>query len=226
MGAKERMAGQMWALLVPLVISLAAGCAPRLIKLEPQELARVQRLEGEIRAVHYSPATLYVTGGIGDFDPISLVLTIRATTWVRGLSLEDPILRVKDRFVTALETEVGLKNLRTIPTPLGSDSLDHLRAELGKGVVLDFKTLTPPPAGGWALYAGIFWSTYAYSARARLIRLDDSRILWQGLCKISEKIPPLRVLEEDDGQAFKTRIEESAVICARQLIQQFSKPSE
>lgn len=118
-------------------------------------------------------------------------------------SIADPVREVKARFVDALPTNLGLKNLRIIDQPATSYEPYQLADSFGSAVALDFITSL------WTLYrersfnpfaADRYYLRYAVHARllrleaskyhgepqspavARLLRSEDSKILWQASC--------------------------------------------
>ena len=113
---------------------LTYGCAPKLIKMEKAELARLHD-EGEIQAVHYSSPSPEVNWGDPDtMSPVVspvLILMLPFYLWdshqkskqVEQLSLEDPVVRVKERVVRVLETAFDLKSVRLVQEPLVGDDL-------------------------------------------------------------------------------------------------------
>src|SRR5262245_6866713 len=108
------------------------------------------------------------------------------------LPVEAPVKAVKDRFLAAVSQELGLTNLKIIDQPrrtrvweLIAPPIDPLKSEFGGGLVFDFyspvwtlnRVYRPP----WKLFATPRYAFLAFF-RARLIRLDDSSILWQQMC--------------------------------------------
>lgn len=80
------------------------------------------------------------------------------------------------------------------------------------GAVLDVRTMK------W----GIDNNRAKYSARARLVRLADSTILWEATCNefVADKAKPgptMEALTANDGELLKTKLGEAADLCADQL---------
>jgi hypothetical protein len=202
-----------------LALLLTYGCAPKLIKMEKAELARLHDA-GEIQAIHYSPPS--PEASMGDENPQSalhiLILPFelreshRKSKQVEELSLEDPVLRVKERVVPALETAFDLKRVRLVQAPIVGDDLDQLKAALGKGFVIDFKTII----------LQIVNEKIRYLARSRVVRLEDSETLWQGVCDVKNTIPDgsWDELTAAKGKLLKEKFKKSAEICAQQLLAQ------
>lgn len=209
------------AMAILAILVLISGCAPALIKMEKEELDRLKS-EGEIRAVHYPPASPFVSAV--DPEPVHPIYIVvwpwdlwvrspRMSRQVEELSLEDPVLRVMERFIPAVETALDLKNVRVIQEPIASGDLDQLRIAFGKGLLLDFKTIH------WT----IFTNEIRYSAQSRLVRLEDSKSPWQGVCDVRHVNPSWSWddLMSAQGMPLKVKLNEAADICATQLVAQF-----
>lgn len=224
------------------VLLQVSGCAPALIPLEEQSLAQL-RNHREILAIHYVRPPLRDTGeSVGSEGPPAyvpppahlgpevgaaavlgwlLISVIEAASQAGGqppqdYCWEDPIQQVKERFLSSLQRELGLTNLRAEQFGRSQDDPEQLREELGEIVVVDFKTLDckrGSPEGGPEQLT-------AYTARSRLVQLENSQILWQGMCEFSE------VKQEDSLEGAPVTLKErstEAVVhrCADQLVAQF-----
>jgi hypothetical protein len=215
---KIALTGGIGALSLLLALLLTYGCAPKLIKMEKAELARLHDA-GEIQAIHYSPPS--PEAFMGDENPQSalhiLILPFelrdshRKSKQVEELSLEDPVLRVKERVVPALATAFDLR-VRLVQKPLVEDDLDQLKAALGTGFVIDFKTIT------WEIVN----EKIRYLARSRIVRLENSETLWQGVCQVKDTIPDgsWDELMAATGTLLKVKLKKSAEICAQELLAQ------
>ena len=204
-----------------LTLLLTCGCAPKLIKMEKSELARLH--DGpEIQAIHYSSPPPEV--GWSDPNPQSalhiFILPFELkdshskSKQVEGLHLEDPVWRVKERVVPSLVTVVDLKRARLVREPLVDDDLDKLRAALGKGVVIDFKTIH------WAVRKAQRGNQIEYSVRARILRLEDSKNLWQGVCEDTRSFDSFDELMAANGMLLKMKLNQSAEACAQEILAQ------
>lgn len=110
-----------------------------------------------------------------------------------------------------------------------NDSSEKLQQQFGEGYVIDFKTerwsVDPIIAGGFSFET----ITYrpSYTGRARLIRLDDQKTLWQGTCEytkddsLTPKLTHADILGDDHGVAVKAGIQTLADACADYLWRQF-----
>ena len=206
-----------------LAASLVAGCAATAqISLDPQLRQRLGEM-GEIRGVHYyAPAAMRVVSS-------------RNLQWAetdKFLPVEAPVKRVKDRFLAAVSQELGLTKLQIIDQPRGArisvfmaPPIELLKSEFRHGLVFDFYT------GIWELdrmYQPLPFATPRYRfvtiVRARLIRLDDSTILWQQLCLPAGLKPEERTLDEwlaNDYALLHAEMEREAQYCADDLVVRF-----
>ncbi len=221
-----------WIVLACVISLIFCGCAPKLIKLDADERARLKQVN--IQAVHYPPPSFNVrtpgkalAGGgglLGGFISLGLFKSA-GEKMTHDYSLEDPVVVVKDRFLSSLDSDFGIKT-SSAHEPLSKDSLDELKTTLGKGMVFDFKTIQ------WMLfYFPTDWSHFriAYSARSRLIRLEDSKILWQGVCEFigqdPKTSPTWEQLTENNGALLKIKLSEAADACSKELLAQFNASS-
>lgn len=152
----------------------------------------------------------------------------KGETITKKYSLQDPSLQVKTRFVSVLTADLGLTTIRRVEQPFPKDDTSNLRGALGTGVVIDFKTTK------WSYFLnlpgeGIQFmpkSRYGvkYDVRARLIRLDDAKILWEAVCQYWEdpkRSVLLEELEANNGAILKTKFSEAAEFCFNGFRTQF-----
>ena len=85
---------------------------------------------------------------------------------------EDPAPHVKTRLISALQANLNLTNVHTVSDPLESDEVKTLKDVFKTGVVLDVRTVRWGRDG----YRGY------YTVRARMVRLEDSSVLWKTTC--------------------------------------------
>lgn len=220
---------EMNGLLVFVLFLLLSGCASTLIQMDKEERSRLNN-QSDIQAVHY-PSSFSVrtpgkaiAGGGGALGAIfSLGLYESAgDKMAKEYALEDPALRVQSRFLSSLEKDLGIKNIRIVQESPSKDSIDDLKRTAGKGMVLDFKTTQ------WMLfYYPTDWSHYriAYSARGRLVRLEEPKIIWQGTCEFigqdPKTSPTMDELVANNGALLKQKINEAADACAEQFWSHF-----
>jgi hypothetical protein len=183
----------------------------------------------------------------------------------REYSLVDPVLTVKERFLDALSTKLELTNLHPISEPAVRYEPHQLADSFGAVVALDFITplwvLAREPALN-PFAADRYYLRYAVEARllrlgasqyhgepqspavARLLRSEDSKILWQDSCysmgadltytmkSLQQFAPDIPIrggqpysLEEwtaNNGALLKGKLNEVADACAKALLVEFS----
>jgi hypothetical protein len=216
-------------LLVALFLFLS-GCAPALIQPDKEELSRLSN-QADFHVVHYPPSSFSVrTPGkamIGGGGALGAMLSLglyesAGDKMASEYTLKDPALRLQSQFLPSLEKDSGIKNIRIAQEPPSGESIEELRRTFGKGMVLDFKTTQ------WLLfYYPTDWSHYriAYSARGRLVRLEEPKIIWQGTCEVigqdPKTSPTMDELVANNGALLKQKINEAADACAEQLWNHF-----
>lgn len=144
------------------------------------------------------------------------------------LGLDDPVKRVHERLVAGLASTPRFRLLPTAPARfLSHDAPSELRATLGSGLVLDFRTIS------WGIVAATKFlpgTTHQYQAfygvRVRVVRLPDSGVVWQAGCTSVGRNPKGKWTHEeltaDDGRLLKSKLNEAADACADQLVAQLT----
>jgi hypothetical protein len=187
----------------------------------------------EIRAFHYKPLPFLPTHTPAPPSPTGGSYQDS----YGGIYGKDPILTIKERLIPVVAEDVGIK-VRSIDDPLNMledstqrsaydrcyyDTLGKLHQRLGRGLMMDFTS-------DWSLEADVgFHITrwyLTYSARARLIRPEESQVLWQGVCAYVSNDSPsdrptLSVLEEHGQVLLNVKINEAADACVQELTRQF-----
>jgi hypothetical protein len=208
-----------------LLVMLISGCGGlSRITLDPGTREQLKS-NREILVVHYHPWTALPVHGAGGF----VEMAVGATS---TLPLEDPLLRVKDRFIHDVSAELGISSFRMIQEsrfskhiPAKGADIGELQKAFGTGMVIDFDTIA------WQLtfvsrsFVSSDKTTYGldYTVRARLIRLDDSKILWQGFCVIQrDRNPqPWGELAANDFSLLRVKRLDTADACAQELVDYF-----
>ncbi len=205
------------------------------IPMDPEIMIGLLKNAPEILAIHYHR---YPNADV--FSP-SLLQTDVAELEAKAAN---PLRGVKGQFLSAIRNNFGIENVRVIEEPRFSKTitdphgfywsvrktirntegdLEQLKRTFRKGMAIDFYThkwwLIPYPEDE-AHYR------FVYSVEARLIRIEESAILWKGVCNIVEedssgKRPTLAELMSDD-LALKDRIAKVAEDCTADLFFQFS----
>jgi len=212
-----------------------SGCATGVRPLAIEEMARIQAAP-KITAVVYQPTPAFRQRGAYDenwnvlFGPIGVFATesrARAageTTRIR-VGLEDPVFVLRDRFVAGFNAELGIAHAPEQQI-IGTDGIDELVQKLGSsGVVLDFKTIDWGIGSAWLPFKGDLGYGIFYMARARVIRLDDRKVLWQSLCfggTPDDKRTTASAFLENDAVLLKQGLVEAAESCAKGLLCQIT----
>ena len=198
------------------------------------ELARLGNdPSAQVRAVVHKPAPFVLTSaakvGVGSmFGMIGAGIAANSMEkagqeLIASAGVADPAAAVRDRVAEALRGQYGIEPV-VVETAPPSDSVAELKKTLGSGVVFDVRTL------GWQLlYYPTDWTHHyvLYMGRARLVRLDDGKVLWDGRClhKLPDAQGQRKTVDEyraDGGVLLREKIEEAANGCAETLIAHLS----
>jgi len=219
------------AVAIMLVVMMTAGCGPRKIAIAPEERLKLKEEPG-ITAFRYDHSAVFVL--------------IRETDVFHTLTLEkvavkeEPLIPLQESFLAAVKTELNLDNIRTLPEPRhhGPDyrfrldrsierepDLIQIRRTFQTGLVFDFDRdiyifepdpfdLHPKP-GGKALYRVHLW------AKASLIRVNEQKILWQGVCDITDGGLTLADFRQPIKPLVQEKLDGAIKACAQELTAQF-----
>lgn len=227
-----------------LVLTIAAnGCAVGVKGVEQAELARLRAQE--VVVVHYTPASFFVRKTtpqgvvVAPLILLPLVMGVAAAQnsaqqaeeraagaeLLNEVSLDDPIVGLKQRLLSRLAGGAEISRLRPVPDALDSDDLKNLKQAFGStATVLDLKTT------GWGLHfhaADPKTFVTLYSVKARLVRLDQEKVLWRaevGCFDAGDRqfgIPTLDDLKANGGALLKTSIAKAAEHCVEPLLARF-----
>ena len=187
-------------------------------ELEPQVHERL-KTNPEVVAIHYAPEpSLSTEGDVSGYDL---------------LPGDDPLLEIKDRFLTALREQVGLTNVQATLAPrfhhsemLHGVSMRELLRVFGQGLILDFQTrvwtLSLYGDGKW--WELTTWSNssppvLAYMVRARLLDLDRKQLLWQANCSAKTERHRVEEWTANQNQLVKVKRDELVSRCTQALIE-------
>jgi hypothetical protein len=92
------------------------------------------------------------------------------------------------------------------------DDLSAVKTAYPGRWLFDFKTM------GWGSAAE---GDVEFTVRARLIRSDDAKIVWQGLCKYETHDAKGELLTARNAALLKKKLQAGVSPCARQLWSQF-----
>jgi len=205
------------ATVVVAGLLLLTGCAGQMARLDAEDRKALSS-EPEVHAVHHKlrfgfavDSTGHRATGILVSPLFAIVGASQGMALEKEFGLEDPAPQVKARLVTALQSDLGVASVRVVDEPPVDDAVTTLDRQIRTGIVLDVLTLK------WGLYN----ARAQYSARARLIRLSDARILWEATCKsvagAKEPSPEMQALKAKGGELLKAKVGEAATTCADQL---------
>jgi len=205
------------SLIIGVSVAVLSGCVGQQTRLAPEDRLSLAS-QPQVHAVHHVLArafgvesTAYTVVGVLFTPLVAGAMVAEGMAMQRDLKLEDPAPRVKDRLAGALQANLKLANLHFVPQAVQADELELLQKLFHTGMVLDVRT------SAW----GIDNNRAKYSARARLVRLADAAILWQGTCEAvagkGQPSPERKALVADEGALLKMKLLEAADGCAEQL---------
>jgi hypothetical protein len=226
-------------LLLGLIFCIA-GCSAKRIDIDQPELVRL-RAEPRIEVAMHAPepfsflsgadqlrmgltagAVGALTGGLGGIFVGRHAESIgrqQGEELARASSLQDPALKVKDAFVAALISQFQMTNLVSVDAAFTDDDPKAMQQKLTAPAVLDFRT------DDWRLIPVGIGSHYRiiYRIRARFLRTDEGKVLWQGYCRHdgSESHTKLDELTANAGFLLRAKMDQVAKSCAATLLLQF-----
>jgi hypothetical protein len=144
--------------------------------------------------------------------------------WTAEYGLTHPMIPVRDRLVASLKSELGIYDFKALDKQIdvSNDSPEKLRSHLGmeKGTLLDLTGVYQ------VIYYASDWSHFHmyYNGRARLVRLDDGKVLWQGNCRTDiedpDNRPSIDDLRANQASRLKDWLARGAKECGTQLANQ------
>jgi len=209
------------AILVVGTLALA-GCAVEYTQTDLQSLTRADRASlreaTDVAVVLYPiPAPTY--NGYVDQRSID----VRDQT-----GIEAPLDRIREGFVTRLTGPLGYPAiLKRPPVMAASDAPDDIRASVKAPLVLDFATRSwglgnlrggGEPKPDDPIYVH-------HNVRARLVRMSDTRILWQAVCGLrgypGDEAVKFSALLANGGALLRQKLAAAADRCAAELVEFF-----
>ena len=217
--------------LALLILTQTVGCVAREIGMPDHERLALSGQRTEIRAVHYPPTAFSVSTaehriGGASIPILGLVLLpfmiLEAVTLAardastasqtqKKYALADPVLMVKEGFISGLTQDLPGVSVQAVPEPLARDVLKPGAASEA-GTVIDFKTRR------WYVSVQDFRHRIGYDGEARLLRPSASTIVWLGRCSVGREVD-WKVTA--DGNPLKHAFDDAAHDCAGQLLDQF-----
>jgi hypothetical protein len=216
------MSSKALARLIPVWFLLLWLVVPACEHVPITSEARNRLLESTkpITVIHHGPMQQLDTGG-----RVLLYPTI---------ALSDPLTVVQDRFLELVRAQA--RSVRFDPrvsSPVGlratqRDDLHQVKKQVGQGLVLEFRP--------WQWYFGV-WDTeqrlnpistsqeprvlLGYAVRARLLDLDQEKVVWQYICRVSTERNEMDVWMADNNALIKQKTGQLAEQCAHDLASDF-----
>jgi hypothetical protein len=193
-------------------LALLAGCAGQQVELT--EDSRRTLTTQPVHATHVLAqggflveSSGYTAAGVLFSPLVVLAQAAEGSTLRSELGLEDPVVRVKERVLGALEAQYKLPNVTRMTEPMTSAQYKSLT-----GIVLEARTTR------W----GIDNNRVKYAAGVRVTRLADGVVLWDAICAqtiadIDKPSPTSEMLRADNGALLKAQLNRAADTCGDQL---------
>lgn len=214
-------------LVVTTVLSLlliACG-GPQVIPITVDERDKLKSYP-EIKVVHSVPPMMdFMTPGGVLLDQVTLG-TVPIKDKAKRYGVPDPAASIKENMARGMERELGLRNLVRVAQPGPRDAIgkvDAIKSAFGKGMVLEVTTFH------WG--AGYFpadWTHYrvGYGAQARLVHVNDGRIIWKSMCNYDSYNqtgvkPSMDELTANNGAVLKQIVGGAEKYCTDLFINQF-----
>jgi hypothetical protein len=220
-------------LVVVLLVALLPACATKRVYLNDSERAALRR--EPIHVLHYaSPLPeVHPPAVKRHYARVNLHDAPTGAEIQSNLGAYDPTLEVTRRFANVLGKQAGLRNLRIErnPRPLPvAKEMGPYREQFKNGALLEVWIER------WSFnYLPVDWKTYGITlgAKARLTRVVDGRVLWNGGdCAYGGSgagyddrlvLADLKTSENRKVQAkIKQTVARIADECARQLLQDYA----
>jgi len=210
-----------------IVLALLHGCATN-VAMNDAERTALKGANGPIQTLLYTSlgsnglaVTTYSTAMAG---PGSVYLAVKnGKEWTQEHNIPHPMLAVRDRLVGKLKSDLSVYNFKHLEATLdiADESPEMLKTRLGSGMVMDFT----------GTYQVIYYLTAAskfhmyFNGRARLLRLDNGKIMWVGNCRTDieepDNKPSIDELSANQAARLKQWLGRGAAECSKQLTEQF-----
>ena len=212
-----------------LLLTLSAGCAAKPIPMDHVERASLSSGQ-ELRILYYEPPDfkvppgtmpLIMFGAVGGAIAAANMEQSQGQQTVKEYDVQDPIIQVSRRFVPRVGALLNV-DMFGETSPRQDDDIDSLKREFSQGYILDLKT------SKWGIFRKPFETFHyvAYRGRARIIRISENKIIWQGVCDLEEKdndkMPHITEFEANNGALLKDNLTKLAASCADELLKQLA----
>jgi hypothetical protein len=224
-------------LIIFVLATFICSCAPSILTTENlKQLSQQHR----VYAVHYSPRMKFIFHSeenakgesVGKwFGPIGMIGggfsdiqkgQAYGEILLKKYEIQDPVLRVKTKIIELLAHDANIANIQTFDTIIPSEDTASLKQSLDGEMAIDFKTMS------WAMFSNKETPerfTGMYRTRARLIRLEDGKVVWEGECHLKQhdvkKAPTFEELTANQGALLKVIFQEDADACADEIASLF-----
>ncbi len=195
---------------------LVAGSATALASEKPFEMIRGARIQGVVITPQIGFKLETVKSSLVGFG-----MSGRAGEEVlQKFGVPDPAFRLRERFLSGLGKD-HTGGVQLSPDARADDDADSFKKAFGEGFVLDFRTRI------WRLMysAGKKHHRYEYWGRARLVRLADSKVVWNETCKFLGDAPKTEGAAEDmlanDAALLRATMNMAVDHCVTELSQRF-----
>jgi hypothetical protein len=213
-------------LLCLAALSLISGCATT-VSLSESERASLKNNTAPIQTLLYTSlgsnglmVTTYSTAMAG---PGSAYLAVKnGKEWTQENNIPHPMIAVRDQLIGKFKSDLGVYRFKHLDTTLdiGEESPEKLKTRLGNGIVMDF---TGTYQVIYYLSAASKYHMY-FNGRARLVRLDDGKIMWIGNCRTDiedpDNKPSIDDLSANQAARLKQWLGRGAAECSKQLTDQ------
>jgi uncharacterized protein YceK len=214
-------------LLCLAALGLMSGCATT-VSLNESDRASLKSNAAPIQTLLYTSLgsnglaiTTYSTAMAG---PGSVYVAVKnGKEWTQENNIPHPMVAVRDQLIGKLKSDLSVYSFKHLDTTLdiGEEPPEKLKARLGSGLVMDF---TGAYQVIYYLSAASKYHMY-FNGRARLVRLDDGKIMWVGNCRTDiedpDNKPSIDDLRANQAARLKQWLGRGAAECGKQLTDQF-----
>ena len=133
---------------------------------------------------------------------------------------KDPIHDIQEEFIRDLTIQQTAIHTERIPGPVKEISTVLKDAPQGS-ILLEFTT------DSWGVRQAFLDVYYVlwYRAIAKIVRLSDNKLLWQGVCRVGSTSDGPHIIFDDivenDGLALQSQLKNISRVCVEQLRSQF-----
>ncbi|HWR87505.1 MAG TPA: hypothetical protein VN277_03690 [Acidiferrobacterales bacterium] len=214
-------------LLCLAALGLMSGCATT-VSLNESERASLKSNAAPIQTLLYtslgSNGLAITTYGTAMAGPGSVYVAVKnGKEWAQENNIPHPMVAVRDQLVGKLKSDLSVYSFKHLDATLdiGEESPEKLKARLGNGLVMDF---TGTYQVIYYLAAASKYHMY-FNGRARLVRLDDGKVMWVGNCRTDiedpDNKPSIDDLRANQAARLKQWLGRGAAECGKQLTDQF-----